>query len=259
MQRNRNRARQSAILLLAAAALSLVSLAVFACTGPAGDDGDGDADMPSAPVPADGADRTPADGSGVASAGTETPGVAPSPELAVSTGVEVEDPVAFQETYGFSAAYLMDVQELREHITELAEVTSAPLASGIVGVPAKVDADYQVIDIRASAFFATGFIPGSVNIPGGKQFEYRLREVDLDKHIVLISAYEYRDVAGVIGILSAAGVPDERIHVLWGGLQAWPDAGYTLNIDRGRRCTGQRWVDPEGAIFADEAAAERML
>ena len=135
----------------------------------------------------------------------------------------------FAEQCGFAETYLMDVEELRALITE-ERYTIGSLERGVEGVPATVDEAYEVIDIRAMAAYARGFIPGSINIPGGGQFRVRIGEVDLAKRIVLVPDEKYRNVATVIGILLGEGVDGTDIFVLRGGIAAWADAGYTLNI-----------------------------
>ena len=150
---------------------------------------------------------------------------------------EAVDPAAFQAEYGFPTSMLMEAQTLRSLLTEVDPNTMAvPLTSTIVGTQMVLDPAYQLIDIRVSAFYAGGFIPGSVNIPGGKQFELRLREVALDRKIILVSGYGYQQVAGVIATLQDADVPQANIFVLQDGVTGWVDAGYSLLIDKGRRC-----------------------
>lgn len=185
----------------------------------------------SEPITGSGSPEQPAPGDS-STAEPANPDASDSPDTA-----DTFDISAFKDEYGFAPELLISPDEVWSLLSPVDPSTSgAPLVSTIIGTTMTIDSRYQLIDIRASAFYAGGFIPGSVNIPGGRQFELRLREVHLDKRIILVSAYEYQNVAGVIEILMDVGKSENEIFVLDGGVNGWADAGYPLNIDRGRRC-----------------------
>ncbi len=80
-----------------------------------------------------------------------------------------------------------------------------------------------LVDVRSGAEFASGHIPGAVNIPMD-QIEARLDDLDLHRPIVLIcqSGKRARMTAGLLE-------PCQRqITVLEGGTKAWIQAGLPL-------------------------------
>jgi rhodanese-related sulfurtransferase len=79
---------------------------------------------------------------------------------------------------------------------------------------------FHLVDVRSPSEFATGHIPGAVNIPM-EQIESRMRDLDRDDPIVLIcqSGKRARMVAGV---LEPCG---KDLLVLEGGTLAWLRAG----------------------------------
>jgi rhodanese-related sulfurtransferase len=77
-----------------------------------------------------------------------------------------------------------------------------------------------LVDVRSGSEFASGHIPGAVNIPMD-QIEARVGDLDLDRPIVLIcqSGTRARVAAGLLE-------PCQRqVAVLEGGTKAWIEAG----------------------------------
>jgi rhodanese-related sulfurtransferase len=81
----------------------------------------------------------------------------------------------------------------------------------------------QLVDVRSGSEFASGHIPGAVNIPMD-QIEARLDDLDLNLPIVLIcqTGKRARMTAGLLE-------PCQRqITVLEGGTKAWIEAGFPV-------------------------------
>lgn len=89
----------------------------------------------------------------------------------------------------------------------------------------------QCVDVRSASEYASGHIPGAVNIPL-EQIEARLADTDPGLPIVLIckSGMRARLAAGLL-----APSRDE-VSVLEGGTSAWAAAGLPLVV-----CTKTRW------------------
>ena len=136
---------------------------------------------------------------------SDTPDVAPAPQPTPAT----DD---FETTYGFSEGMLMLPTDLHDRLL------SSPDS-------------YQVIDLRNFGDYIAEHIAEAVSIPGGKQFELRVREVDPMKTIVLVSNSRYENVARAIEVLVGAGYNPKTILVLQGGLQAWMDVPYPVDVD----------------------------
>ena len=81
----------------------------------------------------------------------------------------------------------------------------------------------QLVDVRSGAEFASGHIPGAVNIPMD-QIEARLDDLVLDHPIVLVCQTSQR-ARMTAGLLEPCG---RHIAVLEGGTKAWIDAGLPI-------------------------------
>lgn len=87
------------------------------------------------------------------------------------------------------------------------------------------DASVEVVDVRGLGPYSRGRIPGSRNIPAGRQVEIRFNEFDFSKEVVLVAQNTER-VAEVRQTLIDLGGDESKIRVLDGGLDAWIAAGY---------------------------------
>ena len=157
--------------------------------------------------------------SGGGQAPAPTPDVSPTP-----TPQPADDPTpavpaeeSFEDKYGFSEERLIIATELHSLLEASADA-------------------YQVIDLRNYADYLAEHIEQAVSSPGGKQFELRVREVDPGKTIVLVSNSRYENVGRAMDKLLAEGYDSTRIFVLRGGLQAWMDSGYYVEVDPDNHC-----------------------
>lgn len=80
-----------------------------------------------------------------------------------------------------------------------------------------------LVDVRSSTEFASGHIPGAVNIPMD-QIEARLDDLGVDVPLVLICQAGKR-ARMTAGLLEPCG---RQITVLEGGTKAWIDAGFPV-------------------------------
>ncbi len=82
---------------------------------------------------------------------------------------------------------------------------------------------FQLVDVRSASEFASGHIPGTVNVPM-KQAEKRVADFDLKAEVVLIckSGTRAKIVRGVL----ASKIPN--LTVLDGGTDAWTKGGLPL-------------------------------
>ncbi|MGB8782187.1 MAG: rhodanese-like domain-containing protein [Terriglobales bacterium] len=88
-----------------------------------------------------------------------------------------------------------------------------------------------LVDVRSVSEFASGHIPGAVNIPMD-QIEARLDDLDRHRAVVLICQSGKR-----AGITARLLEPCQRqISVLEGGTKAWSEAGFPIVA-----CTKTRW------------------
>jgi rhodanese-related sulfurtransferase len=88
----------------------------------------------------------------------------------------------------------------------------------------------SVLDVRSAAEFATGHIPGSVNIPM-EQIEARTADIPAAPLVLVCEAGKRAEiVAGWLGEQS-------KLSVLEGGTRAWRNAGYPVIA-----CAPCRWT-----------------
>lgn len=83
----------------------------------------------------------------------------------------------------------------------------------------------QVIDVRDSAEFAKGSVPGAKNLPADAATS-RAKELKKDKPVVVVDA-SGGHAGRVAAQLRSAGF--EQVFVLAGGLAAWRQAGLPIN------------------------------
>ena len=140
-----------------------------------------------------------------------------SPEPVGPSGGEAQPADDFYALYGFDEELLIDAVSLHDAL-------SAQVGS------------YQVIDIRSYADWWAEHIPESVNIPSGKQFELRVREVEPGKVLVLVSNSSYAGVARTIECLVGEYGSDLQIYVLRDGLQGWMSVPYPVDVDPENHC-----------------------
>ncbi len=81
----------------------------------------------------------------------------------------------------------------------------------------------QLVDVRSSSEFATGHIPGAVNIPMD-QIEARLQ--DLDRHLPVVLICQAGKRARMTADLLETC--HRQVKVLEGGTNAWIDAGFPV-------------------------------
>ena len=84
-------------------------------------------------------------------------------------------------------------------------------------------ADSQLIDVRSPSEFATGHIPGAINIPMA-QIEPRLQDLSTIKPVVLICHMGKR-AHMTASVLEPC---DRQVSVLEGGTGAWIEAGLPI-------------------------------
>ncbi|MCI9129507.1 MAG: rhodanese-like domain-containing protein [Eggerthellaceae bacterium] len=92
-----------------------------------------------------------------------------------------------------------------------------------------------VLDIRSAGKFTNGFIPGSKNIPAGRQIDLRLDEIPKGQTIVLVSSGESR-LGEAWQTLVDAGFAKEDILVVSDGIEAWSASGYPLDSRESLGC-----------------------
>ena len=91
-------------------------------------------------------------------------------------------------------------------------------------------AEYQIVDMRRYAEWTEGHIRPSLSLPGGKQCELRIREVDKARAVILVPDADYRGIGKAIQLLEEYGIAADRIFVLDGGMASWVQAGYELEV-----------------------------
>lgn len=96
---------------------------------------------------------------------------------------------------------------------------SAASLAGALGRPGLV-----VLDVRSPGEFATGHIPGAVNIPLG-ELPGRLREVPADGTVVAQCASGGRSAIAASLLLLAGAAPVENLS---GGIAAWRQGGFEV-------------------------------
>lgn len=84
--------------------------------------------------------------------------------------------------------------------------------------------DVQIVDVRTPAEFASGHVPGAVNIPLDTVLQ-RGAELADDKDLIFVCGVGERSA---VAAEMAASLGKSRLHNLEGGTQAWRGAGYPI-------------------------------
>jgi rhodanese-related sulfurtransferase len=86
--------------------------------------------------------------------------------------------------------------------------------------------DFIVIDVRSPAMFASGHIPGALNLPHGKMTATRMAEYPAGKTFIVYCAGPHCNGANKGAIrLARLGLP---VKMLIGGVTGWIDEGFSL-------------------------------
>lgn len=85
--------------------------------------------------------------------------------------------------------------------------------------------DVQVIDVRTPAEYATGHVPGSINIPHMSVVS-RKAELATDKELVFICQMGQRSA---LACEFAASLGFNRLYNVEGGTAEWIKAGYAVD------------------------------
>lgn len=101
----------------------------------------------------------------------------------------------------------------------MASVISVPQFSDLKSRPKK----FQLIDVRSPSEYATGHIPGAVNMPM-EQVQSRLPDLENEDAIVLVCQSGQR-ARMVAGLLEPCG---KELSILEGGTSAWVKAGLPI-------------------------------
>lgn len=152
-----------------------------------------------------------ASGEGAASDGAEGSPAAAAPEA--------DDEEEEEEAAAFPADQLVD----------------ADYVAGLIDAGKVKSGEAVIVDIRALGYYMYQRIEGSINIPAGRQFELRLREIGLDQEVVLVGESNSR-YAACLETLLENGYDAANIEALDGGLAAWVEAGYEIVADADYKC-----------------------
>jgi rhodanese-related sulfurtransferase len=96
-------------------------------------------------------------------------------------------------------------------------------------------APVRVLDVRSAAEFATGHVPGAVNIPM-EQVESRMEDLPQGPLVLICESGKRAEI--VAGWLAE----EHDVTLLEGGARAWRNAGYPLIACAPRRWTLERQV-----------------
>lgn len=86
--------------------------------------------------------------------------------------------------------------------------------------------DFVLVDVRSPALYATGHLPGAVNMPHAKLVEVKLREYPLDTLFVVYCAGAHCNGAQR-GAERLAGL-GRPVKLMIGGVVGWLDEGFAL-------------------------------
>lgn len=89
--------------------------------------------------------------------------------------------------------------------------------------------DFFLLDVRSPALFATGHVPGAVNLPRGKMTAARMAEFGAGTLFVVYCAGPHCNGANKAAIrLARLGLP---VKMMIGGVTGWLDEGFSLSSD----------------------------
>lgn len=87
-------------------------------------------------------------------------------------------------------------------------------------------ADFVLLDVRGPALFASGHIPGAINLPHGKIVRSRMENWPEDTIFVTYCAGPHCNGAAR-GALRLAGL-GRPVKIMVGGITGWLDEGFSL-------------------------------
>ena len=91
-------------------------------------------------------------------------------------------------------------------------------------------ADFVLLDVRSPSLFATGHVPGALNLPHGKIIERRMAEWPEGTLFVVYCAGPHCNGACKAAIrLARLGRP---VKLMIGGIEGWRDEGFELAVDK---------------------------
>jgi rhodanese-related sulfurtransferase len=114
----------------------------------------------------------------------------------------------------------------------------------------KQPAGFQLVDVRSPSEFASGHIPGAVNIPMD-QIESRMDDLRLDLPIVLICQMGKR-ARMTANLLGPCG---RELSILEGGTSAWMQAGLAMVKNVKTRWSLERQVRLAAGLLVVSATA----
>jgi len=124
----------------------------------------------------------------------------------------------------------------------------------VVDLRSRPATDSQLVDVRSPSEFATGHIPGAINIPMD-QFESRLEDLSSTKPIVLICQMGKR-ARMTAGLLEPCRL---QLSVLEGGTSAWIKAGLPVVQSVRSRWSLERQVRLAAGLLVVIASALVLL
>jgi rhodanese-related sulfurtransferase len=88
------------------------------------------------------------------------------------------------------------------------------------------ESGFVVLDVRSPALFATGHVPGSVNLPHGRIVERALQQYPADMLFVVYCSGPHCNGADRAALrLARLG---RRVKKMIGGIEGWKDEGLGL-------------------------------
>jgi rhodanese-related sulfurtransferase len=89
--------------------------------------------------------------------------------------------------------------------------------------------DFVLLDVRSPSLFASGHVPGAVNLPHGKIIASKLAQYDADTVFVTYCAGPHCNGAARGAIrLAKLGRP---VKIMVGGVMGWLDEGFALTTE----------------------------
>jgi rhodanese-related sulfurtransferase len=90
-------------------------------------------------------------------------------------------------------------------------------------------ADFVLLDVRSPALYATGHVPGAINLPHGKIVASKLAHWPEDTVFVTYCAGPHCNGAARGALrLAELGRP---VKIMAGGVTGWRDEGFELQVD----------------------------
>lgn len=90
-------------------------------------------------------------------------------------------------------------------------------------------ADFVLLDVRSPEDFATGHVPGAINLPHGRIIERNLADWDDDTLFVVYCAGPHCNGADKAAVrLAGLGRPVKKMI---GGIEGWKDEAFSLEFD----------------------------